>query len=95
MFAGQIAQVLEKEGLINVALGKPTNQKVTGTPQKAKLRLWKFRPFTRVLNGWKVFKVVREYIQLNELEGLKIVPHRSARLKGLSSQEWELIKGWT
>lgn len=94
VFAGQIAQVLEKEGLLNLAVEKTKRRKVTGTPQWAKLRLWKFRPFTRVLAGWKAFKVVREYIQLNELEGLKIIPHRSTRLKGLSTHEWELIRGW-
>ncbi|MEK6774395.1 MAG: hypothetical protein AABY64_10665 [Bdellovibrionota bacterium] len=64
---------------------------MTDAPKKQKL--WKYRPFTRVIKGWKAYKIVRSYIQLNEREALGVIPYRKTRLKGLSSTEWELL--WT
>ncbi len=59
--AGQIAQRFEKAGLLSgsQAVGKPI-QKMTDTP-----KLWKYRPFSRVVKGWKSYKTIRNYIQLN------------------------------
>ena len=51
--AGQIAQRFEQTGLL-------AEVRVTDTP-----KLWKYRPFSRVVKGWKSYKVVRDYIQLN------------------------------
>ena len=82
--AGQIAQRFEKEGLL----------RVTGTPKtkpKKGTGLWKHRPFSRVVRGWRACKIVRDYIRLNELEAQGKVPYRKARLKGLSSSEWEFF----
>ncbi|MGZ5279821.1 MAG: hypothetical protein ACXWC9_07765, partial [Pseudobdellovibrionaceae bacterium] len=56
-------------------------------------RLWKHRPFTRVVKGYSAYKIVRDYIQLNEREALGDIPYRSQRLKGLSSSEWEILWG--
>jgi putative transposase len=78
VLAGQIAQEFMKQGL---------NQSVTDTPKK----LWKQRPFSRVVKGYKAYKVVRNYIQLNEAEGMKIISYSKTRLKGLSSSEWKLL----
>ncbi|MEK6774189.1 MAG: hypothetical protein AABY64_09625, partial [Bdellovibrionota bacterium] len=66
---------------------------LTDTPQKQgkKQKLWKYRPFTRVVKGWKAYKTVKNYIQLNEQEALGIIPYRKLRLKGLSSTEWALL----
>lgn len=49
---------------------------VTGTsrwkPLKkvAKDRFWDCRPFTRIVFGYKAFRRLKEYIQVNQLEGL-------------------------
>jgi hypothetical protein len=84
---------------------KLANQKmatsVTDTPAKAKggegsssklvKKLWKYRPFTRVVIGRRDYENVQNYIQLNEKEALGEIPYRKDRLKGLSSVEWELL----
>ena len=54
-------------------------------------KLWKFRPFTRVIRGFKAYTIVRNYIQLNEKEALQIIPYRKSRLPGLSSADWKLL----
>jgi len=54
-------------------------------------KLWRHRPFTRVVKGWKAYKTVRDYIQLNEKEALGEIAYRSERLRGLSSSDWETL----
>ena len=61
--------------------------KVTKKLQK----LWKFRPFTRVVKGRKAHLTLRNYIQLNEKEALHEIPYRKERLRGLSLREWEIL----
>ena len=39
----------------------------------ANTSLWKYRPFSRVVRGYKTYKIVRNYIQLNEKKlGVKL-----------------------
>ena len=38
-------------------------------PGKTKLRFWDYRPFSRVVFGWRDFQGLNSYIQLNQLEG--------------------------
>lgn len=38
--------------------------------RKGKLRFWDYRPFTRIVTGFRDFKGVRDYIRINQLEGL-------------------------
>jgi len=73
--AGQIAQQFRLNGMMKV---------------KA-LKLWKFRPFTRVIQGWKPYLIVRNYIQLNEKEARGEIQYKPQRLKGLSTSEWEAL----
>ena len=61
---------------------------VTGTSPKG---LWRHRPFSRVVRGWRAYKIVRNYIQLNEKEALGHIPYRKERLKGLSTSEWQTL----
>lgn len=75
--AGQIAQRFEKTGLL---------ARVTDTPI-----LWKYRPFSRVVKGWKSYKIVRDYIQLNEKEALGIIRFQKKRLTGLSSSDGQIL----
>jgi putative transposase len=66
-------------------------QRVTGTsstPRKGP-KFWKYRPFSRVIEGWKAFLRARDYIQLNEKEARGEIPYRKERLKGLSEREIE------
>ena len=98
--AGQIAQQFQKNGLLNFALDlnqkkKVTDTKVksssiTSTPKKSK-KLWKYRPFTRVIRGWKAYRTAVSYVRLNEQEALGNIPYRKLRLTGLSAGEWEIL----
>ncbi len=54
-------------------------------------RLWKHRPFTRVVRGWKAFQIARNYLKLNEQEALGNIAYKKNRLKGLSAGEWEIL----
>ena len=80
--AGQIAQVFHKQNLLSV------NASVTDTP-----KLWKYRPFTRVVKSYTAEKIVRNYIQLNEKEALGEIRYSKDRLKGLSSVDWQILWG--
>jgi putative transposase len=74
--AGQIAQQFENQGW------------VTDTPQG----LWKYRPFSRVIRGWKALKIVRNYISLNECEARGLIPYRKSRLRGLRPEDWSHLR---
>ena len=76
VLAGQIAQNFQQRGLM-----------VTDTPTK----LWTQRPFTRVVLGARAMVTIKNYLKLNELEALRLIPYRKTRLKGLSEKEWELL----
>ncbi len=54
-------------------------------------KLWKYRPFTRVVKAYRDQLQVRDYIQLNEKEALGEIPYRKRRLRGLSAEEWEIL----
>lgn len=73
--AGQIAQNFEKEGL-----------SVTDT-----LSVWKQRPFSRVIVGFRDQMRVVSYVKLNELEASARISYKPNRLQGLSTGEWELL----
>jgi putative transposase len=84
---------------------KQSPVKVTGTPncrrgaantqkiikQQNGTRLWKHRPFTRVVLGYKAYQIVRNYIQLNEKEALGKIKYQKNRLRGLSSGDWKIL----
>jgi hypothetical protein len=62
---------------------------VTDTPKRQKL--WKHRPFTRVVRGKKAHEIVQDYVRLNEMEALGQIPYRKDRLKALSVEEWRKL----
>lgn len=41
-------------------------------------KFWDYRPFTRIVDGFRAFLNLRDYIQINQLEGLG-VPRQQAR----------------
>ncbi len=77
VFAGQVAQTL----------------KVTDTPKRQGTteRLWKQRPFTRIVVGWFGLRRIKDYIQLNEKEVTGVIVYRKERLRGLSMRDWQLL----
>jgi putative transposase len=97
---GLLSAVLSKESTTSsqAMIGTP-KRTVTGTSNKKETevkpgtKLWKHRPFTRVIRGWRAFRIVRDYVRLNEQEARGVIPYRKERLRGLSSQDWQLL--WT
>lgn len=52
---------------------------------------WDFRPFTRVVRGWRGFKITSDYVvlnTLNKLEAAGILPKRDGRLKDVLPGEF-------
>ena len=88
--AGQISQRLEKLELLTMT---DTPAKTGGKAEKSKHRLWIYRPFTRVVRGYRSYLTVRNYIQLNEQEALGRISYQFKRLRGLSMSEWSRL--WT
>lgn len=86
--SGQIAQVFLKEGLI---------VKVTDTPneptglEKPGTGLWLYRPFSRVVKGWRAYQTAVHYIWMNELEVTNQIPYSKQRLRGLSESDWSKL----
>lgn len=46
-----------------------------GAPMEAR-KFWEFRPFTRVVEGRRGYRVARDYVLLNQLEAAGLVPPR-------------------
>lgn len=57
----------------------------TGASKIAKLktRFWDFRPFTRVVQSRRGYQVARDYVLLNQLEALQIIPYQKQRLRSI------------
>lgn len=103
--SGQIAQQLERVGLLERRSmtdtpGHPSLLSQNNVSRKIEeftqgqlqgTELWKYRPFSRVVRGYRAYRVVREYIQLNELEARGRIAYRKQRLRGVSSGEWALF----
>lgn len=73
---------------------------VSGASKLAKLkeifgqkRFWDFRPFTRVIRSYRAYKTVVDYVVLNELEALGILPKRAGRLREVTKGERHLFTG--
>ena len=94
VFAGQIAQQFQKEGLLSGTQNSKCNQGVTDTAPGAPsglVRLWRYRPFSRVIVGFRAYQIVRSYVQLNELEAQGKIRYQKQRLRGLSMQDWDIL----
>ena len=92
--AGQIAQSFEKEGLLAALMTHTPQVRASKTDTGggyANTSLWKYRPFSRVVRGYKTYKIVRNYIQLNEKEARGEIKYQKKRLKGLSTAEWQIL----
>lgn len=96
--SGQIAQEFGKSGLVTdtpraSGVGARRAGEKRGGEKRGpeKVKLWLHRPFTRVVKGFKAYRVVRDYIQLNLKEAQGKISYKKERLKGLSSAEWKLL----
>jgi len=79
----------------DLALNRGILEKKAEPLNALKLKLWKFRPFTRVVIGYRAYQRVRDYLLLNDLEAIGKIPYRKERLRGLSVSEWELLQNLT
>ena len=89
VFAGQVAQTMK-------VTDTPENRDRSkssgvGEGRVTMNRLWKGRPFTRIVVGWFGMRTIRNYIQLNEKEVTGIIVYRIERLRGLSMRDWKLL----
>jgi hypothetical protein len=50
------------------------------TKHKRKIKFWDYRPFTRVIRGWRAKLRFKDYILINQLEGWEIPASRRALL---------------
>ena len=85
--AGQIAQRFEQEGFLSVT-DTPRNE---DRKVKRRLSLWQFRPFSRVIRGYKNYLQAKDYVQLNYKEAIGEISYKKNRLRGLSMAEWEIL----
>ena len=53
---------------------------------------WDFRPFSRVVRSRRGYAVARDYVVLNQLEALGILPKRSERLRAVTPGEKHLFR---
>ena len=82
---------LKKEKDVTDTPTSKSRDPVTDTPKdRSQMRLWKYRPFTRVVKGYRAYRILRDYISLNEAEALGIVAYSKTRLRGLS--QMQLVK---
>jgi REP element-mobilizing transposase RayT len=103
VFTGQIAQQFENKGLIELQHTVKALAQVTGTPgrytnqtkslEKERRKLWKYRPFTRVVKSYRAYLTLRDYVQLNEQEARGQIRYRGNRLKALRDDEWRVLWG--
>jgi REP element-mobilizing transposase RayT len=102
VFSGQIAQQLQNAGFIKfVVTDTQITEKLQTKTRPAlatkkrvspqKLKLWMYRPFTRVVIGRRALITLENYVELNEKEAERAIPYRKERLRGLSKDEWEIL----
>lgn len=60
-----------------------------GKRRDGKFRFWDFRPFSRIVVGWKGYIIARDYVVMNALESLQIIPYQTHRNQG----RWAIVPG--
>lgn len=59
-----------------------------------KQKLWRHRPFTRIVQGWtRAYKSVLDYVSLNQLEALGLIDRTKAAAIRRLRKIWEIPKG--
>lgn len=61
--------------------------------QNIKSKLWKQRPFTRVIKGYRAYRRCKDYIQLNEREAQKQILYQKHRTQGMTQEELRELWG--
>jgi putative transposase len=63
---------------VTAAIAMHVTGKNRWTAKTSKQKFWDYRPFTRIVNGFRALLNLQDYIQINQLEGLG-VPRQQAR----------------
>jgi hypothetical protein len=66
-------------------------KKIMGS-QKLTKKFWDYRPFSRVVEWSKAYRIAKDYVLLNQLEGLGIIPYQPNRLRQLTPNAIQLLK---
>ena len=79
---------LARKTKLTDTLNSKSRDPMTDTPKvRSPMRLWKYRPFTRVVKGFLAYRIMRDYISLNEAEAFGIVAYSKTRLRELSQKQ--------
>lgn len=95
LLANQILRVTDTPSNNSNYIPDSGGQGQEGAPLRKKngTELWLYRPFSRVVRGWRAYRTARDYIQLNEKEVTGKIAYNPRRLRGLSSSDWQIL--WT
>jgi REP element-mobilizing transposase RayT len=58
-------------------LAIPARARVRRPERQHRDKFWDYRPFTRIVDGFRAFLNLRDYIQINQLEGLGVPRHQA------------------
>jgi REP element-mobilizing transposase RayT len=58
-------------------LVEPARTGVRRRERQHRDKFWDYRPFTRIVDGFRAFLNLRDYIQINQLEGLGVPRHQA------------------
>jgi REP element-mobilizing transposase RayT len=81
----------QNHGITRAVTDTSSGQDNASEATATKPKLWKYRPFSRVVKAWRDYLGLKSYVRLNEKEATKEIPYRKERLKGLSAQDWEIL----
>jgi putative transposase len=74
---GSIAMAVSNSSRWSPLKNRPNkNRRTEGSPVNSKAsvkdRFWDYRPFTRIVQGYRAFLKLKDYIELNRLEGFGV-----------------------
>jgi len=75
----------------SLALAVSGASKLKGLAEIIGGKFWDFRPFTRVIRSWRGYRIALDYVTLNQLEALEILPKRTGRLREVADGERHLF----
>lgn len=66
---GAIAMAITGRSRWNATAAVKSMSTKIDSAEKTKLKFWDYRPFTRVVIGWRAVLTLRDYLRINALEG--------------------------
>src|SRR5207247_741020 len=52
-----------------------------GTKTALSQKFWDYRPFTRIVIGWRGYRIAKDYVTLNKLETMGVIDYQPGRLR--------------